>query len=345
MKPITAFMKTAFAAAAFAAQAAAGVEAAPAPGLPVIIDADTGRDDTWAILGAMKTHKVEAVIATYGNVPLDRTVRNALDVVALGLETYDAQNKEGSVPVLAGEAGPIAHTGDAEIARRADVNGNGLCNLVLHHSMTVPVHHAARWQQDAMDIIRARGRVDYLAAGPLTNLARLVDAFGMDGDGKPAITHYIDRVLFMGGSIAPGLAVDFNMKADPAAALKVFETFGARMVLVPYDETRKLRLEEAELADLKPANGAASFSKALMQAFARGWSPDHGVLLHDPALLPALDGTIGTVTESFRVVQSGDDAGKLVRDPDGITLRRIAIPAGEERRVRDMILHRYLDLD
>lgn len=53
--------------------------ASPAPA-PLVLDVDTGRDDAWAILGAFDEFDVAAIVSTYGNVPLEKTTRNSLDV-------------------------------------------------------------------------------------------------------------------------------------------------------------------------------------------------------------------------------------------------------------------------
>jgi inosine-uridine nucleoside N-ribohydrolase len=77
---------------------------------------------------------------------------------------------------------------------------------------------------------RQESRIDYIVCGPLTNLSRLVDTLGA----RDALK-YIHHVIVMGGSFEPGLAVDFNFLADPAATQKFIDTFGERLTLVPQE--------------------------------------------------------------------------------------------------------------
>lgn len=326
-----------------AAAASAACTPRTPPQHPLILDVDTGRDDAWALYGAMKERHVEAVIASYGNVPLERTLQNSLSVVALDA----AALKVAPPPVWAGERAPLppgSAPGVAEIARRATVNGNGLANLALPQSPHHPANGTDDWTKDIAKLLRRQeAGVDYLVCGPLTNLARLLDTLGATEAARS-----IHHVIVMGGSFEPGLAVDFNFLADPAAAQRVIGAFGERLTLVPYDETRKLRLTEAEILALTPERGntAAAFHRDLMLAHARGWSKekDHAILLHDPATLIARERDTAVRRETIRVLQDGPSAGKVVNDPAGTTVQRLVIPTGEENRLRDLILNRYLGL-
>jgi inosine-uridine nucleoside N-ribohydrolase len=124
------------------------------PNLPVIIDVDTGRDDAWALYGAIKERHVEAVISSYGNVPLERAVQNSLDVIALD----SAAMHVSPPPVWVGEREPLppgSSPGLSEIARRATVNGNGLANLVPPHSPYHPANGAENWTEGIAKLLRA----------------------------------------------------------------------------------------------------------------------------------------------------------------------------------------------
>ena len=72
-------------------------------GRPIIIDTDPGQDDAVAILLALASPEldVRAITSVAGNVPLERTTRNALALVELA--------RRPDVPVFAGCARPMVN--------------------------------------------------------------------------------------------------------------------------------------------------------------------------------------------------------------------------------------------
>ena len=323
----------------------AGAAAGNEPSLPVMLDVDTGRDDCWAILGAMETHHVSGIVSSYGNSPLALTTRNSLDIVYLARQ--QSRNDGNPVPdimVWQGEAQPLEPVTPetlAELQRRAAHDGNGICNLTLPHNPRPAANAGPDWRKEVYDHIRAAGRLDYIVCGPLTNLARLIDYFADAGED---IRDNFRHVVIAGGTFDPGQPADFNFMADPEAVDKVLRTFAGNAILVPFDETRKLTLSEAEIAHLSPQNAAAAFSKKLMSAQAQGWSAEHTIMLHDPATLLALDNSVPVDQEKVSVVMGGENAGKLRKDPHGYIVRRLTVPSGEETAVRNHLINRYLKL-
>lgn len=316
---------------------------------PVIMDVDTGRDDAWAILAAMRRHQPDALIASYGNTTLANTERNTLDVVAIGARGA------GAPPVWRGETQPLPATPQsslAEIARRAESNGNGLVNVVLPPGGLSTVNGSKPWVTQVADFIRKEKQVDFVMMGPATDLARLIDAFGKERDGTPTITRYVRNVVAMGGSIEPGLAVDFNFQADPQAAQKVITTFGKNLTLVPYDLTRQLALTREEVGQLRGKDKLAETTQIIMQAQA-DWPSNatHKVLLHDPATLLVLDNVIGSNSMKVRVALDepapGSGAplpGKLLLDPQGTAVNITAIPPEQITAMRNRLVRDYFRL-
>lgn len=318
---------------------------------PVIMDVDTGRDDAWAILAAMRRHQPDALIASYGNTTLANTVRNTLDIVALGASGTDVRP-----PVWRGEDQPLLPAPRSsldEIARRAQNNGNGLVNVTLPPSGLSTVNGTGPWVTQVADFIRKEKQVDFVMMGPATDLARLIDAFGKEKDGTPIITRYVRNVVAMGGSMEPGLAVDFNFQADPQAAQKVITTFGKNLTLVPYDLTRQLALTQEEVAQLRGRDRQAETTRTIMQAQAN-WpsNTSHRVLLHDPATLLVLDNAIGRNVMKVRVALDeptpGTGAplpGKLLLDPNGTAVSVATIPPEQITAVRNRLVRDYFRLE
>lgn len=326
-----------------------GKVASPAPA-PLVFDVDTGRDDAWALLGAFDEFEVAAIISTYGNVPLTKSTRNSLDVVYLAQnQGYGMSDAELKVPLWAGESNPIkpaSPVGLAEIMRRASINGNGLCNLVLPASPKKTVNPGSEWTESFIVFLKAQPKpVNYMACGPLTNLANLIGAFGKDDKGRHNIKKYIKNVIVMGGSFCSKQAVDFNFKADPRAAQTVLSAFKGHLFLFPFDETKKLKLTAGQIETLVSGCKPSRFSRDLMRAHAKGWSPDGNIMLHDPATLLAFDSRAANfVDQKVRVQIHGNEAGRTISDNDGYDVKRFIIPQGQESQTRNILLRQYLNL-
>jgi inosine-uridine nucleoside N-ribohydrolase len=316
---------------------------------PVVMDVDTGRDDAWSIFGALRNRNVALVVAGYGNTTRENAIQNSLDVMDIGLRQQYGDVIFLGLPVYGASDAPLAPAtpaAAAEIARRATANGNGVANVDLPHSRAgIANYNSPNWAEDVKQAIIREGRpVDYIALGPMTNLSRVIDAFGNDENGQPLIRRYVRQVVMMGGSFEPGLAVDFNFKADPRAARHVLETFGTDVLMVPYDETKKMRLTTDEITALQPSDETGRYSREMMLAHARGWSTDGSILLHDPATLLTLTDTpyAERITQRVDIVQTGDNAGKVVLSEDGIAVSRLTIRQGCERTATYQILDRLL---
>lgn len=312
---------------------------------PLVADVDTGRDDAWKLIGALTLGRLSAVVSSYGNVPLEKATRNTVDVIHLFHEARQEKGDPSSPAfrIWTGASSPLAPAtpqAATEIARRAATGGNGLCNIIIPSGEDSDHVEAHEGLAGIVSYIREKGPVDYTASGPMTNLAALVGLLGED-----EAREKIGRVIVMGGSIAPSLAVDFNFRADPRAAEKIIRVFGEKLVMVPFDETKKMHLTLDEIRELTPDNMLGVFCRDLLEAHAKGWSPDQSAMLHDPSCLLALERLCPEETISVSVVQSGDNAGKVViDDQNGTRIRKIRIPDGQEKNIRDIVLGRYMHL-
>jgi inosine-uridine nucleoside N-ribohydrolase len=182
---------------------------------PIIIDCDPGHDDAVALLLALASPELEllGVTTTFGNQTLEKTTANALRVLELA--------GRADVPVAVGAERPLVR----DVVVAAHVHGeSGLDGPVLPPPRTEPV------AEDAVSFIATRiadaGRpVTLVPTGPLTNIARYLDAHGAAG---------VERIVFMGGSIAEGNmtpAAEFNVWADPEAAQRVLHaSVGVTMI-------------------------------------------------------------------------------------------------------------------
>lgn len=172
-----------------------------------LIDTDTGSDDVWAIIEALRATelvRVEAITVVCGNFPLDLCVKNAMLAVDAA-ETY-------APPVYRGMERPILNP---EAFYAPEVHGeDGL------GGMNLPMPERCVETKHAMDaiidiVMSAPGQIEIVTCGPLTNLAMALLK-------EPKLGKNIKKVWILGGS-ASGVGnmtekAEYNVYADPEAA-------------------------------------------------------------------------------------------------------------------------------
>jgi purine nucleosidase len=216
----------------------------------LLLDCDTGVDDTMAILYA-SLHEGIALVgvgSVWGNVDVPTATRNSLHAVAM--------TGVAGVPVAEGAAGPVS--GRAPVYAYHVHGEDGQGNAGPRDFQAEPSGETA-----AEQIVRlARdhaGELDLVAVGPLTNLAL---ALGL----CPELPELMREVTIMGGAaLAPGNVTptaEANIWCDPEAAHAVF---AARwpIVLVPLDVTMRVVLEEEHRTRLAAGGGIARYVAAI----------------------------------------------------------------------------------
>jgi pyrimidine-specific ribonucleoside hydrolase len=195
---------------------------------PLIIDTDPGVDDAFAIALAACSPEVDlrAVTTVYGNVAMDQTTRNALQILALC--------GRDDVLVAAGAKRPLVypHPGRTHYAHGMDGLGGRAASL--------PQHHRVVEQRPAVellaDVIEASNRpVTIAAIAPLTNIAVLLSVY-------PELGRRIGRLVIMGGAAFGGnitASAEFNIWSDPEAARRVLVDSDIQTTLVPLDLTHR----------------------------------------------------------------------------------------------------------
>ena len=155
--------------------------------IPIILDCDPGTDDAFALLLALASPEIEllAVTVAGGNVGLDRTLPNALALVALA---------GANVPVFAGANRPLL----GAFFNETRVHGvDGLGGIALPQ-VGKPAEGVAA---DAIrTILRDAARpVTLVGIAPATNLALALMT-------EPALTAKIERIVLMTGAWGEGNA-------------------------------------------------------------------------------------------------------------------------------------------
>ena len=257
---------------------------------PVVIDTDPGIDDALAIVLALRSPelRVELMTTVAGNTGLRAATDNARRMLALLEPAEPPRLVAGAARPLRGRltTAPEVHGDDGllGLSRVRDPGGR-----LLFPASRGPL--PARG--DAADAIVAKarehgGKLTIVALGPLTNLARALDA-------DAAAMREIGRLIVMGGAIeAPGnvtAAAEFNFHVDPEAADRVL-TSGMRITLVGLDVTRQVRLRWPVVRDALHGN-ESPLARAIRHMTRPLDSNDGGLLLHDPlAMALAVDATL-----------------------------------------------------
>ncbi|MEO9339637.1 nucleoside hydrolase [Mesorhizobium sp. SB112] len=248
--------------------------------IPIIIDCDPGIDDTIALLTAFVSPelKILGITPVCGNQPLDRVLKNTLQVCELGNRT--------DIPVYAGCFRPLF---------REPIYGQfhgktGLGNTVLPEpAKTVEVPSAVEFLIASLKAAASAGRkITICCLGPMTNL-------GVALRMKPSIADGIERVVMMGGAYREAgnrtMTSEFNILADPHAAHIVFSS-GIPIVALSLDATHQVILKPEHVAKFAAASGRISQTLSELMAF---WDRNdvarygsRGGPLHDPLVVAYL---------------------------------------------------------
>jgi len=203
---------------------------------PIILDVDPGHDDAVALMLACGAPElgVRAVTTVAGNVPLQKTTRNALRVLSLiGRE---------DVPVGAGAEAPLARP----LRTAENIHGeSGLDGPKLAEPTFAPDERdAVRLMADVVE--ESVEPVTLIPTGPLTNVATFLEE-------HPRLKESIGRIVLMGGSMGLGNttpAAEFNVYVDPEAARIVFES-GLPVTMVGLDVTHEAAAGPEEVRRLQ----------------------------------------------------------------------------------------------
>lgn len=263
----------------------------------LLLDVDTGVDDTLAILFAVLHPEIElvAVGAVWGNVEVETATRNSLHALALA--------GASGVPVAAGATGPSSGRAPEYAHHVHGRDGQGNAGDATFRAEPV----AATAAEQIVACARAEpGSLDLVATGPLTNLAL---ALGL----CPELPGLVRSVTIMGGAaLAPGNVTpvaEANIWCDPEAARAVLAAPWP-LTVVPLDVTMRTLLSEAHLRRLAEGGGVARYVARILPfymdffaeaAFGERLSCMHDVLavavaadVLSPTLAPVVAATVDT---------------------------------------------------
>ncbi|HEY8199404.1 MAG TPA: nucleoside hydrolase [Candidatus Limnocylindrales bacterium] len=271
--------------------------------IPILLDVDTGIDDSLALLYACASPEVELVAVTCvaGNIDLDNVQRNTRAVLELGGRADVEVALGADRPLLR----PLKVTPETHGPR-----GLGYAEL--------PEPSRAASPRPAADLLvdearRRPGELTLVAVGPLTNIAVALQR-------EPMLPLMLRRLVIMGGAYrVPGNTApttEWNAQWDPEATKAVVDAFGAvsvqearesvglpaRPLALGLDVTETAKLTPDHLAAIAtgcgddPAGPRLPIMRYLADAlrfymeFHSRYDGFYGAFIHDPlALAAALD--------------------------------------------------------
>ena len=225
--------------------------AAGRPRAPLIVDCDTGIDDSLALLYALASPECElvAVTCTAGNVDARQVAENTRAVLELA--------GRPDVEVALGRETPLQRP----LVTTPETHGpRGIGYAVLPPAR---MSLSPRFGPDLIveEACRRPGELTLVAIAPLTNVALAVMR-------EPELPRLLKRLVVMGGSYrSPGNTApttEWNVSVDPEAARTVFAAFAppAADVSTTWPRPLALGLDVTERAKMLPSHLEALAARA-----------------------------------------------------------------------------------
>jgi len=242
--------------------------------IPLVLDVDTGIDDSLALLHACASPEAEvvAVTCTAGNVDARQVARNTQAVLELA--------GRADVEVALGREVPLVR----DLVTTPETHGpHGIGWAQL------PAPEGSLSSRHSVDLIvaearRRPGELVLVTLAPLTNVALAVQR-------EPDLPRLLRRLVIMGGAYrVPGNttpASEWNVHVDPEAARIVFRAWGdaagrdpgvALPLAVGLDVTERAKLLPEHLARLASRAGADGPAVEARVRSARAQPPDNAIL-------------------------------------------------------------------
>lgn len=262
----------------------------------VILDVDTGSDDSIAIITALlcpEAFEVLGITTVNGNRCVDYTTENTLRIVEL-------MGMEDKVPVFRGCASTYV---SIMLGRRPGYprrDGSGPANNAAVHGDFIdqcpPSHHkeqrqnAVSWLVETL-LAAEDDSITLIPIGPLTNIAHAVAI-------EPRIVPKVHEIMFMGGGwkIGNKSAVgEMNVWIDPEAAQVVLNAGFRKFTFVPLDATHEAYFNAADAARIRAiGTPVAEVVASLIEQRITGYSTwqkvaeENATPVHDPLCVVAL---------------------------------------------------------
>lgn len=280
----------------------------------IILDTDIGDDidDAFALALAVSSPELQLLGVTTVHGPVEKRARIARKLL----------NQAGAsdIPVIPGFRG--CGSEDHEPNQAVWATGQGL---------RPPAQAAVDYI--LQEVEEAPGEVTVVAIGPLSNIAKCIEA-------ESSIAQHIAELVIMGGSVrrgyggAPTPEVEYNIGCDPQAARRVFES-GVKLTVVPLDATGTLQLPREYIRTLESSDAALAHAVTQLLLLWQG-AGHHLPVLHDPlAVASVFDRSLGRF-EEMRLQVTGDGLTVPTSGPPNAS---VCLEA-DARRLFDLVIGR-----
>jgi inosine-uridine nucleoside N-ribohydrolase len=243
----------------------------------IIIDVDTGVDDSLAIILLIKkiSKRIIGITTTGGNIELKNVVNNTLGILTLldsNIRVYQGSNKN-----IDNEKFTYAKKYHGE---------NGLCNIKLPTNRKVEKVSAVEFIVQSLE--KYENKITIICIGPMTNLAKAINK-------KPKIADKLDKVIIMGGAVNVAgnetEYAEFNFSQDPTAVKIVFDKI-KNIYLVPLDATGNCIIKSDDIDKISNSDKTGKFVIKLI----KNWYETFGLAnnrffeLYDPLTVATILG-------------------------------------------------------
>lgn len=304
----------------------------------IILDLDTGIDDTLAISYILGSPEVEliGITGTYGNVLLDQGIRNDLAVTDL--------LGHPEVPVYPGESHALNSDSFAVSDISAFIHGkNGIGDVNIPDSSRKAENMNA--VDFIIDSVKKYGKdLTFVPTGPETNIAKALQK-------APEIKDEIGDIVIMGGALTVcgnvSATTEANISQDPEACDILFRS-GAPVTMIGLDVTLQTLMTYKDSQQWRDIDTpAATFLADMVDYYIKAYettSPHLGGCgLHDPlAAAVAVDPTLVTTLDmNMKVDTEGEIRGRTIGDNERLNdpkkTVKVAVGVDKER-----FLHEFM---
>lgn len=308
--------------------------------MKVLLDVDTGVDDSIALLYALFNPEIEVVgISTVcGNVEAWLAAENTLKILDLA--------GAPDIPVAVGEEKPSCRRWEGRVNFIHGDNGLGNTELPASSRVTKDMD-VSRFHMELAEA--CEGELVVLTLGPLTNIARTLKEY-------PGFAGKVKRLVMMGGTLSMrgnvSPVAEANVAGDPQACDALF-TSGLDVTVVGLDVTMKTRLRREHLEWLSgccrpECRPAVDYMRKALVHYMKGNQVQNYCMddcpLHDPlaVMCAAVPSLVRTESRKARVECEGTYCrGMIVTDLREHTFNaeyvRFAVEVDEQRAVRELM--------
>ncbi|HEX6127684.1 MAG TPA: nucleoside hydrolase [Candidatus Limnocylindria bacterium] len=294
---------------------------------PLVVDLDMDSSDVMALAYVAGLPNYELVGVTVPGTGVAHCPQGATNAQRLLAEL-----KMGDVPVGCGDESPVGGGHPFPDGWRLPSDAMYGVRLAADGDEATP--------QDAVSLLAdavagADEPVDILTLGPLTNVARALEA-------DPGLAEGIGRVVMMAGAFeVPGNVNDpttgspeWNVWADPGAVAAVLDS-GVPVVLVPLDATDDVPIDGRFFGQLSSDHGAAAADVTYELLVRNGFLVNGNQFFWDPLAAAFLEDPEVVEVRGMRVrvgTDEGAELGRTIADGDGTEVQ-VAVSASRDRFV------------